>query len=546
MDLENFRIATRQTSKTARGRERIIGKGKRASSDGSKDCETTEESDVKGKVAKEYNASQSRKRKKEKLEETESGGLQLIAPGVVDLFNKQRRGNKGIREMRSKNAAKGSLFPTGAQLEFFQDRVLNMNIDPLSRARKDLETGRVDFDGKNWTLLLQQGWNLLFYGIGCKVSLIDSFAKKWLDGEDVLVIHGDCKLASSSSRLTGLLLDCISTKILKIAPDKITAFSQEIRARIICDKLNKYYSRASVRQYISEPMQYGGITPGAYAGNDVAKKHEPPSSKDCDEKTDNALSTSSSTTSLTSYFPLPIPMKRTVSLVQGNGSFSASGLPTWADPKWGGRYMHAKSRLYIVVHELDGESLRHPECQRILATLASCASVSIIASINSLNAPLLWPLHLLGKLNFAFHHVPTFKNVDLGTFSHSSSRKRHQGPRQSIDIILASVTHRHREIFQVVCRLVKETLAQEGKKNSGADSSLASSSTSSARSSTERIVVPMRVLLGECRKNLMVKSQVELNTMLKELNDHEVLLLSSDEQSVFVNVAMEIIEQFSR
>ena len=47
-------------------------------------------------------------------------------------------------------------------------------------------------------------------------------------------------------------------------------------------------------------------------------------------------------------------------------------------------------RLYIVLHNIDGQQLRSPEAQAILGELASMPRVHLIASVDHVNAPLLW------------------------------------------------------------------------------------------------------------------------------------------------------------
>ena len=45
-----------------------------------------------------------------------------------------------------------------------------------------------------------------------------------------------------------------------------------------------------------------------------------------------------------------------------------------ADARWGGRYAHAKSKVYLLVNAIDGEALTSVVSQRCLAILAQCES----------------------------------------------------------------------------------------------------------------------------------------------------------------------------
>src|SRR5699024_7208645 len=47
-------------------------------------------------------------------------------------------------------------------------------------------------------------------------------------------------------------------------------------------------------------------------------------------------------------------------------------------------------RLTIVIHNIDGESLRADKTQSLLAQLASANQISVVASIDHIQAPILW------------------------------------------------------------------------------------------------------------------------------------------------------------
>ena len=47
-------------------------------------------------------------------------------------------------------------------------------------------------------------------------------------------------------------------------------------------------------------------------------------------------------------------------------------------------------RLYIILHNIDGQQLRSPEAQALLGELAAMPRVHLVASVDHVNAPLLW------------------------------------------------------------------------------------------------------------------------------------------------------------
>jgi origin recognition complex subunit 2 len=67
-------------------------------------------------------------------------------------------------------------------------------------------------------------------------------------------------------------------------------------------------------------------------------------------------------------------------------------------------------RVYILVHNIDGESLRYPQTQLILSLLATLKQIRIIASIDHLNAPSLWNQGMSMRFNWIWHDVTNYQN----------------------------------------------------------------------------------------------------------------------------------------
>jgi origin recognition complex subunit 2 len=55
---------------------------------------------------------------------------------------------------------------------------------------------------------------------------------------------------------------------------------------------------------------------------------------------------------------------------------------------------------YLVVNNIDGVALRTPEAQATLADLAATGVVRLVASVDHVNAPLLWDKKLLARFNW--------------------------------------------------------------------------------------------------------------------------------------------------
>lgn len=62
-------------------------------------------------------------------------------------------------------------------------------------------------------------------------------------------------------------------------------------------------------------------------------------------------------------------------------------------------------RCYLVANNVDGAGLRTPEAQALLAELVSTGVVHLVASIDHINAPLLWDKKAATRLNWCAAHV---------------------------------------------------------------------------------------------------------------------------------------------
>ena len=56
--------------------------------------------------------------------------------------------------------------------------------------------------------------------------------------------------------------------------------------------------------------------------------------------------------------------------------------------------------IYLLVHSIDGATLRNDKSQTVIAQLAEHPLIHLVCSIDHINAPLLWDQTKLSKLNF--------------------------------------------------------------------------------------------------------------------------------------------------
>nr|XP_009787181.1 PREDICTED: origin recognition complex subunit 2-like isoform X1 [Nicotiana sylvestris] len=154
----------------------------------------------------------------------------------------------------------------------------------------------------------------------------------------------------------------------------------------------------------------------------------------------------------------------------------------------------------IVVHNIDGPGLRDSDSQHCLASIAACSHVRMVASIDHVNAPLLWDKKMVHtQFNWYWSHVPTFApyKVEAMFFPFILA---HGGTAQSVktaSIVLQSLTPNAQNVFKV---LAEHQLAHSDEEG-----------------------MPINNLYTTCRERFLVSSQVTLNSHLTEFKDHELI-----------------------
>ena len=68
-----------------------------------------------------------------------------------------------------------------------------------------------------------------------------------------------------------------------------------------------------------------------------------------------------------------------------------------------------KPEIFFVVHNIDGQSLRSESTQTCLSILAQSPFIHIIASIDHINAPLMWDQKKLSSFKWLWHDTTTYE-----------------------------------------------------------------------------------------------------------------------------------------
>ncbi len=163
-----------------------------------------------------------------------------------------------------------------------------------------------------------------------------------------------------------------------------------------------------------------------------------------------------------------------------------------------------KQEIFLVVHNIDGSMLRPDSTQTPLSILAHSPSIHVLATIDHINAPLIWDHKKLSRFNWLWHDVTTYsKYREESSYENSLVvQKSSSLELSSLIHVTRSLTPNARSIFEILARYQLE------KKNCP---------------ETSRLGMSFNDLYRQCREKFLVNSDLTLRTQLTEFRDHKLL-----------------------
>ena len=158
--------------------------------------------------------------------------------------------------------------------------------------------------------------------------------------------------------------------------------------------------------------------------------------------------------------------------------------------------------LFLVIHNIDGPMLRGDKAQSTLSILAQCSHVHVIASIDHINAPLIWDQNKLSRFNWLWHDVTTYKPYKEETSYENSLLMQQSGTLalSSLTHVAKSLTPNARGIFEL---LVKYHLEH--------------------KDDSTYLGLSFHDLYLKCRERFLVNSDLTLKAQLTEFLDHKLV-----------------------
>ncbi|KAF9287144.1 Origin recognition complex subunit 2 [Mortierella alpina] len=169
-------------------------------------------------------------------------------------------------------------------------------------------------------------------------------------------------------------------------------------------------------------------------------------------------------------------------------------------------------KLYLLVHNIDGSGLRSEKSQAALSLLASCPSIHLIASIDHINANILWDTVKAARFRWVWHELTTFKPYLTETsFENSIMVRQGELGARGIQFVLASLTSNGKGLFKVLAEHQIQT-EREGAEGGGGGSK-----------AHHDCGMAYNALFRKCQENFLVSNAVTFRTQLTEFRDHRIV-----------------------
>ncbi|XP_043931637.1 origin recognition complex subunit 2 [Protopterus annectens] len=159
-------------------------------------------------------------------------------------------------------------------------------------------------------------------------------------------------------------------------------------------------------------------------------------------------------------------------------------------------------QLFLIIHNIDGQMLRGEKTQLILGQLASIPNIYLIASIDHINAPLMWDHSKLSFFNWLWYETTTYQPYSEETSYENSLLMQQSGALalSSLTHVLRSLTPNARGIFRLLVEFQLEN-----------------------KDNPNYTGLSFQDFYQRCREGFLVNSDLTLRAQLTEFRDHKLI-----------------------
>ncbi|XP_006636793.1 origin recognition complex subunit 2 [Lepisosteus oculatus] len=158
--------------------------------------------------------------------------------------------------------------------------------------------------------------------------------------------------------------------------------------------------------------------------------------------------------------------------------------------------------LYLIIHNIDGLMLRGEKTQQTLAQLAAIPNLHLIASIDHINAPLIWDQSKMSLFNWLWYETTTYLPYVEETSYENSLLVQQSGAiaLSSLTHVMRSLTPNARGIFRLLAEFQLEN-----------------------KDNPSYTGLSFQDFYQRCREAFLVNSDITLRTQLTEFKDHKLI-----------------------
>ncbi|XP_069020708.1 origin recognition complex subunit 2 [Embiotoca jacksoni] len=158
--------------------------------------------------------------------------------------------------------------------------------------------------------------------------------------------------------------------------------------------------------------------------------------------------------------------------------------------------------VYLLIHNIDGPMLRGEKTQSALGQLASLPNLHLVASLDHINAPLVWDQFKQSQFNWLWWECVTFQHYGEETSYENSLLVQQTGALalSSLTHVLRSLTPNARGIFKLLVKFQLENT--DNPSYTG---------------------LSFQDFYQRCREAFLVNSDLTLRTQLTEFRDHKLI-----------------------
>ncbi|XP_026755534.2 origin recognition complex subunit 2 [Galleria mellonella] len=182
--------------------------------------------------------------------------------------------------------------------------------------------------------------------------------------------------------------------------------------------------------------------------------------------------------------------------------------------------------LFLIIHNIDGTMLRNSKAQTMLSNISQIKNVHTIATIDHINAPLLWDHSKLSKFKFTWWDVTTFLPYTEETSYENSIMSHRSGALQlsSLRSVYQSLTTNAKGIFNIIIGYQLENQKQAHYQG-----------------------LPFKDLYSKSREQFLVSSDLALRAQLTEFIDHKLVKIKrtcDGSENLVIPIENSLLQQF--